>query len=450
MEKIMTSVQLVERLKLAQSKKTLYVMGCFGAPLNDSNKKRYTSNHSYNKQAARTKLINEASADTFGFDCVCLIKGVLGGWSADSTKSYGGTKVYNATAEEKNKYGSSVVYGEGRVPDLSADGIIKKYLVNVSTDFSNIVPGAVVHMSGHVGVYIGNGQVIECTPKWTNNVQISYLANNGYKQGNCRTWTDWGLIPCVEYVETQVVTPNTTDVNGKELFKLIEDSCSTIFKAYDTEDFTKLTKFTEWKEEALNKLSALSGVSPTEETNITKNEEASSAEVVDEKLFIWQYLKANLTSNEFGVAALMGNLRAESAFKSTNLQNSYEKKLNLSDAQYTAKVDSGEYSKDSFIHDSAGYGLAQWTYYSRKQAMYEYIKEKRKASIGDLTAQLEFLVKEVKQYSTVYKALCNAEHIRTASDVVLKKYENPKDQSETVCKKRADYSMEVFNEYNGK
>ena len=40
------------------------VMGCFGAPMNAANKKRYTSNYAYNKKAERTALINAATADT--------------------------------------------------------------------------------------------------------------------------------------------------------------------------------------------------------------------------------------------------------------------------------------------------------------------------------------------------------------------------------------------------
>lgn len=76
----MTSATFVEKLiDVAKNYKTLYVMGCFGAPMSAANKKRYTSNHTYNKQAARTRMINAASADTFGFDCVCLIKGILWG-----------------------------------------------------------------------------------------------------------------------------------------------------------------------------------------------------------------------------------------------------------------------------------------------------------------------------------------------------------------------------------
>lgn len=65
-------------------------MGCFGAPMNAANKKRYCNNHSYNKQATRQKMIMAASADTFGFDCVCLIKGLLWGWNGNASKTYGG------------------------------------------------------------------------------------------------------------------------------------------------------------------------------------------------------------------------------------------------------------------------------------------------------------------------------------------------------------------------
>lgn len=65
--------------------------------------------------------------------------------------------------------------------------------------------------------------------------------------------------------------------------------------------------------------------------------------------------------NDFGVAGLMGNLFAESGLNPKNLQNTYEKKLGMTDAEYTAAVDSGSYS--NFVKDSAGYGLAQWTYW---------------------------------------------------------------------------------------
>lgn len=68
--------------------------------------------------------------------------------------------------------------------------------------------------------------------------------------------------------------------------------------------------------------------------------------------------------NPYGVAGLMGNLYAESGLNPQNLQNTYEKKFGMTDNEYTQKVDKGTYN--NFVKDSAGYGLAQWTYWSRK------------------------------------------------------------------------------------
>ena len=85
----MTNNEFVKNAKdIANNYKTLYVLGCFGSPMNATNKKRYTSNYSYNK--SRASIINAASSDTFGFDCVCLIKGILWGWNGNANKTYGG------------------------------------------------------------------------------------------------------------------------------------------------------------------------------------------------------------------------------------------------------------------------------------------------------------------------------------------------------------------------
>ena len=62
---------------IATNYKTLYILGCFGAPLNNSNKQRYTNNYGYNKNSTRNYKILNSSSYTFGFDCVCLIKGIL-------------------------------------------------------------------------------------------------------------------------------------------------------------------------------------------------------------------------------------------------------------------------------------------------------------------------------------------------------------------------------------
>lgn len=95
---------------------------------------------------------------------------------------------------------------------------------------------------------------------------------------------------------------------------------------------------------------------------------------------IWSFFKKKGLS-DCGAAGLMGNLYAESGLKPDNLQNTCEKKLGLSDADYTAQVDARIYQ--DFVHDSAGYGLAQWTFWSRKQKLLVFALSRGK-SIGDL------------------------------------------------------------------
>lgn len=159
---------------------------------------------------------------------------------------------------------------------------------------------------------------------------------------------------------------------------------------------------------------------------------------------IWNFLKSK-GLNDFGVAGLMGNLYAESALNPQNLQNTYEKKLGYTDAEYTAAVDSGRYS--GFVNDSAGYGLAQWTFWSRKAALLEYVKAAR-ASVGDLETQLRFLHKELSEnYAALLALLKSATSVRQASDAVLTQFERPADQSGNVKIKRASYGQRYYDKY---
>lgn len=213
---MMNNIELANKLKeIATKYKTLYVYGCFGAPMTAANKTRYKQHTDYNKQPARQKMIDAASSDTFGFDCVCLIKGVLWGWTGDKTKTYGGAK-----------------YNVNGVPDISANQMITK-CKNLSTDFSKIEIGEAVWCEGHIGIYIGDGLAVECTPKWKNCVQIT--ACNCDKKGyNRRNWVKHGKLPYIEYIkeekkeEKPVVTtkpatttkPKTTYGNAGDAIKL--------------------------------------------------------------------------------------------------------------------------------------------------------------------------------------------------------------------------------------
>lgn len=147
-----------------------------------------------------------------------------------------------------------------------------------------------------------------------------------------------------------------------------------------------------------------------------------------------------------GIYGLMGNLYAESKLEPKNLQDSFEKKLGYTNETYTAAVDNGTYG--NFVRDKAGYGLAQWTYWSRKQALLEYHRSVGK-SIGDLETQLAFLVKELKGYTKVHEVLMNAKSIKEASDCILTQYERPANQSDAVKQKRASYGEAIKKELEG-
>lgn len=167
--------------------------------------------------------------------------------------------------------------------------------------------------------------------------------------------------------------------------------------------------------------------------------------LADNAQVIWDYLKSKGLSN-CGAAGLMGNLFAESGLIPTNLQNSYESKLGMNDASYTAAVDNGSYT--NFTHDSAGYGLAQWTYWSRKQGLFQLCKSRGK-SIGDLSTQLDFLYQELTtSYSQLLKILKATSSVEEASNLVVTQFERPADQSFDALKQRALYSQRYFNTYS--
>lgn len=177
----MNNKEFAQKLKdVALNYKTLYVMGAFGVPLTQANKDRWIGEQSYNRRSDRLPKIKAATADTFGFDCVCLVKAILWGWKGDKNHKYGG-----------------VAYASNNVPDIHVNELIKK-CTNVSTDFSNIKVGEFLWMDGHCGIYIGDGLAVESTPSWKDGVQITAVnkAKNGY---NTRVWTKHGELPYITY-----------------------------------------------------------------------------------------------------------------------------------------------------------------------------------------------------------------------------------------------------------
>lgn len=155
-----------------------------------------------------------------------------------------------------------------------------------------------------------------------------------------------------------------------------------------------------------------------------------------------------------GACGVMGNLYAESGFNPRNLENLCEKRLGhkYTDDTYTEAVDSGEISRELFLHpmgDSRqyGYGLCQWTSAGRKAGLYDLAKQ-RGVSIGDPTLQIEYMISELQsRYRSVFYALKNATTVQEASDIFLQKFEQPLDTGDSVKSKRANYGEQYLMLY---
>ena len=159
---------------------------------------------------------------------------------------------------------------------------------------------------------------------------------------------------------------------------------------------------------------------------------------------IWDFL-LDKTGNKYGAAALIGNLYAESKLIPDVLEYRFNNEPGFNSREYTKAVDSGDY--EGFVKDRTGYGLAQWTFWKRKEKLLRYAKEKG-VSISDIYMQLEFLWLELNEdYPQVLDALKKAENIKSASDMILAKYENPADQGMEARLLRESYGRRFLYRY---
>lgn len=173
----MNNIELVNKAKGVLKFKTFYIWGSFGAPITqrllDEKFKQYPS---YYTQKKKEEALKHVDKGYYGFDCIGLIKGLLWGWDGSQMAKY-------------NSNG---------VKDVNADTTISM-CSDVSTNMSNIIPGECVWMKGHIGIYIGNGEVIESTPAWNSGVQLRKLSD--------RKWLRHGKLPWVQYASVEVKRP---------------------------------------------------------------------------------------------------------------------------------------------------------------------------------------------------------------------------------------------------
>ncbi len=180
----MKAEEFVSRLKdAATNYDTVYVMGCFGAPITEKTLPRYIDKYSYNRKNGRDQKLRElVGKGYFGFDCICLIKGILWGWTGDEKHEYGGA-----------------VYKSSGVDDITLERMLD-ICTHVSDDFSSLLPGEYLFTDGHCGIYIGNGLAVEATPAFAGGVQLTAVSNMGKLEGYpSRKWQKHGKLPYIEY-----------------------------------------------------------------------------------------------------------------------------------------------------------------------------------------------------------------------------------------------------------
>ena len=144
-----------------------YVWGTFGQTLTESllesKIRQYPDGVGDYEDVIREKWLGGRTAD-----CVGLIKGY--GWlDTDSM---------------------TIQYGANGMPDIGADAMYRNAAVKGTVDTIPEVPGLAVWKSGHIGVYIGGGEVIEAMGTHYGVVKTK-LAD--------RNWTAWLEIPYLQY-----------------------------------------------------------------------------------------------------------------------------------------------------------------------------------------------------------------------------------------------------------
>lgn len=144
-----------------------YVYGTYGTVLTDSileqKKQQFPDNINPYYDFIQENWMGRRTAD-----CVGLIKGYA--WYNPATSSF--------------------TIGANGMPDVSADGMYSAAAVKGTMDTMPDVPGIAVWQKGHIGVYIGNGKVVEA--KGTMYGVVTSELSKG-------TWQGWCYLPAIQY-----------------------------------------------------------------------------------------------------------------------------------------------------------------------------------------------------------------------------------------------------------
>ena len=117
---------------------------------------------------------------------------------------------------------------------------------------------------------------------------------------------------------------------------------------------------------------------------------------------------------EAAALAFLGNWQCESGHEPYRLQGDFSPYRTASKA-YVQGLENGSISKQQFQNDQKGFGLAQWTYWSRKAELYDFWKASGKA-IDSAEMQTEFALKELREsYGALMSFLKSTTDVFTAT-----------------------------------
>ena len=168
------NLDLVKWAEYAADKGWGYVYGTYGTVLSESmltaKMEQYPDEVATKEQFIRDTWIGKRTAD-----CVGLIKGY--GW-------------FNTVSQDTE-------IGANGMQDLSANGMYDAATVKGEISTIPETPGLAVWKDGHIGIYIGDGNVVEAYGT-ERGVIRSALADGG--------WTHWLEVPSINYVEQEVTS----------------------------------------------------------------------------------------------------------------------------------------------------------------------------------------------------------------------------------------------------
>ena len=173
----MNNKGLVEYASMALAEKWGYVWGTFGQKL-DINLLTQKARQYPSEVGGKVEFISNTWMGRKVSDCVGLIKSYY--WNQN------GIITYNAGT------------------DVSANGMFDKATEKGTLDTIPEIPGICVWKRGHIGIYIGGGQVIEARGTYYGVIQSPLTGPES------AGWTNWLKCPMIEYIVDRTTGSSTT------------------------------------------------------------------------------------------------------------------------------------------------------------------------------------------------------------------------------------------------